>query len=93
MILEIGCPLDKNVTDTETEKATKYDALERDLRRQKTARGEDGKIRTVPIAIGCTGLVTDKIKTYLNSLELDLKLVDLQKTAATHTIQILSKQR
>ena len=88
-VIEIGCPLDKNVVSTEDEKTKKYGDLASELRRLKPEK----TIKIIPIVIGNIGLVSVRAKEYLDSLELDLSLQALQKTAAIQTIRIINSHK
>lgn len=90
VIIEIGCPLDRNVVETQDEKTKKYRDLETKI---KQLRGEGTTTRTVPIVIGNTGMVTVDAERHLSELELDLSLETLQKTAAMQTVGMLNRHK
>ena len=89
LIIEIGCPLDKNVVTPEDEKTKKYGDLAEDLRRLRPGV----EVKIVPIVIGNTGLVSKNAKEYLEKLEIETPLRALQKTAAMQTIRLMNMHK
>ena len=89
VVIEIGCPLDKNVISTEDRKTTNYGPLITELRKKRPGKS----VRVVPIVIGVTGLVSQRAHENLDSLGLDLQLGMLQKIAAMQTIRILNQHK
>ena len=84
--MELGCPLDHNVIETEDEKDKKYSDLITELKKMRPGV----PMRVAPIVIGNTGLVSDRANKHPDSLEIEVRLAALQKTAAMQTVRILN---
>lgn len=87
-IIDIGCPLTSNLQKTEMEKISKYENLAIELRH--VWRLEE--VRTIPIIISATGIVTNKLSIYLEQLNLPRALVKIiQRTVILQTCHITRK--
>ena len=84
-LIEVGCPLDRNVISTEEEKAKRYVPMKEELERMDPGT----RVEIVTIVIGNTGLISKETVRNLDSLNIRLKAEALQKTAAIQTVKIV----
>ena len=83
LVIEVGCPLDKNVVATEEVKSSKYGRLNNELYKQF------GKTTvTVPIVVGNTGVITEKFQAYVEQLEIGAQAHVIQKIATRVAVMI-----
>lgn len=87
MLIEVACPLDKNVVVTEEEqKEPRYDDLSRQMQQAFKKR-----VHPISIVIGNTGIVTERCEENLRYIDCDIKMEWLQKIAANETAALVTK--
>ena len=88
LIIDISCPLSTNLQKTEAEKIRKYQNLCIDMK----LTWQLSEVRVVPVVISVTGVVTEKLKTSLEKLNLPQTLIKhLQRTTIMQTCHIVRK--
>lgn len=88
IIIDIGCPLNHNLINTEVEKRNKYENLAIEI---KHVWGME-QVKIVPIIITATGLVSTNLPNYLIQLGIQPNIIDaLQKAVALQTCHIVRR--
>jgi len=82
LLLEISCPLDRNVIIRYDEKMSKYDELVRELKARYKR-----PVYTKPIVIGATGMLPLAVDAILDDLE--ISAWQCQKLVAIETVRLL----
>ena len=84
LIIDIACPLDRNIKEKEQEKITKYQDLKREIERLWKVRA-----KVIPVVVGSLGAVTEKHQSYTRAIDDNISTRDLQKATLLGTAQIL----
>ena len=85
MIVDIAVPADRKVEEKEIEKIEKYQDLKRKIERMCGIR----KVEVVPVVIGAIGSVTKGFDRWIEKLDIQCNVTDMQKTALLGTARIL----
>ena len=87
MILDVAIPRDTRVCDKEQERIAKYSLLKDEIARLWQMK----KIVVVPIVVGALGTVTTKFEKYTESLGIEIRIENVQKSALLGTARIIRK--
>ena len=87
MIIDVAIPGDTRVCDKEQEKIKKCSLL-----KDKIARlWQMKKVIVIPIVVGVLGAITTKFEKYIESLEIKIRIENVQKSALLGTARIIRK--
>ena len=84
-IIEVGCPSDPRVSETQKEKEEKYIELQTELSKLRKK-----KVVILTIVVGNTGVVASRAARNVATLGTNIDLGWLQKIALTETAKIIS---
>ena len=87
IIVDIAVPADRRVEEKEQEKVGKYQDLKTEIGRMWGIR----KVQVVPAVIGALGSVPKGFDKWIEKLDIQCNIVDMQKTALLGTARILRK--
>ena len=85
-IIDFAVPFDSRVDSKEVEKIEKYQDLARELRKIWNK-----KVKVIPIIIGALGTTPKLLRKRLEDIDIDTKIVELQKSAILYSARILRK--
>ena len=88
-LIDVACPFDTRIGKKETEKMEKYTDLRYEI--LKCWKGEVNSVMVVPIVVGALGMVTNKLRFYLDKIKFKPGIEPLQKTCLLGTARILRK--
>ena len=88
-LIDVACPFDTRIGKKETEKMDKYTDLRYEI--LKCWKGEVNSVTVVPIVVGALGMVTNKLRHYLDKINFKPGIEPLQKTCLLGTARILRK--
>ena len=88
-VVDVVCPFDTRIKDTERTKIEKYTDLKYEL--LKVWKGEVTKVFILPVIIGALGTMTNNVQKNLDLLNIGSKAGNLQKIALLGTARILRK--
>jgi len=89
LLIDNVCPFDTKIGKKETEKEDKYTDLKYEI--LKCWKGEVNSMMVVPIVVGALGMVTNKLRHYLDKINFKPGIEPLQKTCLLGTARILRK--
>ena len=87
-IIDFAIPYDTRVDDKEVEKIDKYLDLARELKKVWNV-----KVTLVPLEVGALGTPAKALEKRFNTISIEIKITELQKTLLIHTSRILRKVR
>jgi hypothetical protein len=88
-LVDIACPLDHNISTTESEKIRKYIDIAAEIKDLWKLRETP---KTLPIVISTNGLISKNLIQNLKKLNINSSIIKLlQKTAILHTCNIVRK--
>ena len=85
IIIDISVPGDTRIKDTEEAKILKYQDLRREIKKLWNLKS----VKVVPIIVGTLGAVTPNLRKYLDEVDCNLSISNIQKTALLGTARIL----
>jgi hypothetical protein len=86
-LIDVAIPTDRNVTQKEAEKKSKYKSLDIELQRMWNLKC----CTIIPVIIGATGIVTKSLRKYVEAIPGKHSIDSLQKTAILGTSHIIRK--
>ena len=87
IIIDVAVPGDSRVNEKEIEKIEKYQDLKRELIRIWKLK----KVQVVPVVVGALGCISKKFEKWMETLEINVGVSTIQKTALLGTARILRK--
>ena len=87
MVLNVVIPGDTRVCDKERENIEKYSLLKDEISRLWQMK----KVVVIPIVVGALGTITAKFEKYIESLEIEIRIEHVQKSALFGTARIIRK--
>ena len=87
MFIDVTIPGDTRVCDKEREKIEKYSLLKDEIARLWQMK----KVIVIPIVVGALGTITTKFEKYIESLETEIRIKHVQKSALLGTARIIRK--
>jgi cytochrome b subunit of formate dehydrogenase len=84
LLIDVAIPSDRNIIKKESEKKLKYNNLSIEIQRMWNM-----KCFVILVTIGVTGIVTRRLKKYLETIPGKLAIDSLQKTAVLGTSHIM----
>ena len=87
MVIDIAVPGDSRVAKKEEEKIEKYEELRQEIMKIWKMK----KVVVVPVVVGALGVVSKKLKKWIDRMEINIKIELLQKTALLGTARILRR--
>ena len=87
MIIYVAIPGDTRLCDKEREKIEKYSLLKGEIARLWQLK----KVVVIPIIVGALGTITTKSEKYIESLGIDIRIENVQKSTVLRTARIIRK--
>ena len=85
MIIDVAIPGDTRVCDKEQEKIEKYSLLKDEIARLWQMK----KVVVIPIVVGALGTIRIKFEKYIESVEIEIRIEYVQKSALLRTARII----
>ena len=85
IIIDISVPGDTRIKDTEEAKILKYQDLRREIKKLWNLKS----VKVVPIIVGTLRAVTPNLRKYLDEVDCNLSISNIQRTALLGTARIL----
>ena len=85
MIVDVVMPGDISVCDKEREKIEKYSLLKDEIARLWQMK----KVILIPIVVGALGTITAKFEKYIESLEIEIRIEHVPKSALLGTARTI----
>ena len=83
-IIDFACPLDSRIEEREKDKMKGYDYLKREL-----TKIWDMPMKVIPVVVGALGTTPKKLKQCLSDIEIETRIVELQKITILYSAGIL----
>ena len=85
MIIDVTIPGDARVYDKEREKIKKYSLLKDEI----ASLWQMKKVTVIPIVVGALGIISTKFDKYIESLGIEIRIENVQKSALLGTARII----
>ena len=85
VIVDIAVPGDTRIKTREQDKILKYQDLKREIKKLWNLK----PVKVVPIVVGALGAVTPNLRKHLDSVDCNLSISNIQKTAVLGSARIL----
>ena len=83
-IIDFACPFDSRIEEREKDKMKDYSGLKRELKKIW-----DMPVKIIPVVVGALGTTPKKLKQWLSDLEIEARIVELQKTTILYSARIV----
>ena len=83
-IIDFACPFDSKIEEREKDKMKDYNDLKRKLKKMW-----DMPVKVIPVVVGVLETTPKKLKQQLSDIGIDIRIVELQKTAILYSARIL----
>ena len=83
-IIDFACPFDSRIEEREKDKMKGYNDLKRELKKMW-----DKPVKVIPVVVAALGTTPKKLKQRFSDIEIEIRIVELQKTTILNSARIL----